>query len=600
MGLEPAQVTFHPRLTVVYGASDTGKSFVTEAIDYMLGARKLNVIPEAERYSQILLGVVLPDGSVITLVRGLRSTIIKVYRSDVRDVVHHSPDLVLAAQHSTKGSANLSRFLLSQIGLDNTLISTNDRGNTKLLAFRDLLHLCLVSETRMVSPVPPALRAAGTNGQTAYRSALKLMLTGAGEPPTATGPNPAQRRVHKGKITLLDGLIIDLQRQLTNDSNQRDLEQQLARLIATLNSRSSALREVADRQVEAVAQRTTLSVTLAQYDERLAEIDSLLGRFGLLRSQYESDLARLAMVNEAGSLLGYFTTGACVFCGAEPEHQRPTHSEQETTALHAAVDAESTKTRHLLGDLLLTIDGLRVQRDELAQLRDNHRAQAETVTGEITRITEEELRPLEAETAELMAKRSEIERDLGLHERIEELETVKQSLVAEGAVPGGRPSGSIPARVIVGFERAIQHALEVWRVRFTGEVDYDQYTAEMSVGGKTRAGHGKGMRAVLNAAFTVALADLCLSQEHSHPGFIVLDSPLVTYREPGTRDAALPDSVKDYFYRGLLHNFAGQAIVVENGDPPADITEEAEVYMFSRERDGQRFGFFPTEAAAGQ
>jgi len=332
MGRETARVVFDPRLTIVYGASDTGKSFVTESIDYMLGARKLSLIPEAEGYSQILLGIALPDASVITLMRAPHSGRVSVFEDDVRDLVYRSPDLVLSAQHSPRTTKNLSRYLMERIGLDGSLLATNDSGGTKLAGFRDLLHLCLISETRMVSKVSPVLRtSSGTSGQTAHKSALKLLLTGEGE----------------------------------------------------------------------------------------------------------------------------------------------------------------------------------------------------------------------------------------------------QS-----------------------FDRAMERTLDAWRVRREEEVAYDQYAAELYVGERSRSGHGKGMRAVLHAAFTTALADYCLQQRRSHPGFIVLDSPLVTFREPGEHEADLRQSVPRHFYRHLLNAFRGQAIVVENTDPPSDILDQAQVYMFSREAHGQRFGFFPLTSSS--
>lgn len=169
MGRETARVDFDPRLTIVYGASDTGKSFVTESIDYMLGARKLNLIPEAEGYSQILLGIALHDASVITLMRAPQSGRVSVFEDDIRDLVYRSPDLVLSAQHSPRTTKNLSRYLMERIGLDGSLLATNDSGGTKLAGFRDLLHLCLISETRMVSKVSPVLRTSGTSGQTAHK-----------------------------------------------------------------------------------------------------------------------------------------------------------------------------------------------------------------------------------------------------------------------------------------------------------------------------------------------------------------------------------------------------------------------------------------------
>ncbi|WP_405539633.1 hypothetical protein OG787_46785 [Streptomyces sp. NBC_00075] len=105
------------------------------------------------------------------------------------------------------------------------------------------------------------------------------------------------------------------------------------------------------------------------------------------------------------------------------------------------------------------------------------------------------------------------------------------------------------------------------------------------------------MRAVLHASFAIPLTSMCLRREDSHPGFVVLDSPLATDREPGMRDADLPDGVMQHFYRILLTDFTGQAIVVENSDPPAHIEEQAQVYMLSREARGHRFGFFPQSSS---
>lgn len=594
-GKETAQVVFDPRLTVIYGASDTGKSFVTEAIDYMLGARKLSLIPEADGYTQILLGIELPDGQVITLMRGPNSARVNVFNQDLRGLIYRAADLELTAQHHGRTSKNLSRYLLERIGLDGALIATNDTGGTKAVAFRDLLHLCLVSETRMVAKTPPVLLSTGASGQTARKSVLNLLLTGQGEQASAVQPNTGQRRVHKGKISLLDELVLDLQRQLDpQGGNESELAEQLRRILTHQDGAAVSLRGVADRHAQAIGRRAALSVALGQHDQRLTEVDDLMGRFGLLGSQYESDLARLVMVEEAGSLLGYFRIGTCVFCGAEPEHQSAGHDAQETTALHTAVLAEDTKTRQLLSDLHLTIDGLREQREEIAGQRARNLEDSAATDREIAGV-EEELRPLENQAAELMSARSRVEEQLGLHRRIQELEDVRAGLVADGAVPGGPPSRGIPAGTLAEFDRAIARTLEQWQVR-VHDMAYDQYSGELYVGDHARAGHGKGMRAVLHSAFAVSLADHCLRKEHHHPGFVVLDSPLVTYRQPGVRrtdDPDLPDSVIDYFYRDLLQRFAGQAVVVENTDPPADVAAHAQVYMFSRDPQEHRFGFFP-------
>ena len=50
----PATVTFGYGLNVIYGASNTGKSFIVEAIDFMLGGKPpLRDIPERVGYDRL-------------------------------------------------------------------------------------------------------------------------------------------------------------------------------------------------------------------------------------------------------------------------------------------------------------------------------------------------------------------------------------------------------------------------------------------------------------------------------------------------------------------------------------------------------------------
>src|SRR5215471_15407402 len=65
-----ASVEFGAGLNLIYGASDTGKSFVVEAIDFMLGGKTaLRDIPERLGYSVVLLGIETMQGEQFTLWR---------------------------------------------------------------------------------------------------------------------------------------------------------------------------------------------------------------------------------------------------------------------------------------------------------------------------------------------------------------------------------------------------------------------------------------------------------------------------------------------------------------------------------------------------
>jgi hypothetical protein len=123
--------------------------------------------------------------------------------------------------------------------------------------------------------------------------------------------------------------------------------------------------------------------------------------------------------------------------------------------------------------------------------------------------------------------------------------------------------------------------------------------------GKERAANGKGVRAILHAAFKVAIMIHCHRRKLPHPGFVLLDTPLLTYREPmdvprygelEVDEAALKaTSLDQRFYRHLARLAPiGQVIVLENSDPPEDIGDYATVTTFAkRSGPGQRYGFFP-------
>jgi hypothetical protein len=141
----------------------------------------------------------------------------------------------------------------------------------------------------------------------------------------------------------------------------------------------------------------------------------------------------------------------------------------------------------------------------------------------------------------------------------------------------------------------VQQIPQSWKVPSANDVTYDQSTAEITVNGRPRGSRDKGMRSVIHAAFSTALAGYTAARDLPHSGFVVLDSPVLTCREPHEQDVQLTHKVVEHFYRGLLNDVPGQVVVVENGDPPRDLDECATMYAFSTPG-SERAGFFPEQA----
>ncbi len=115
----PALVTFGPGLNVIYGASDTGKSFVVEAIDFMLGGKTaLKDIPERVGYDRILMGIETIAGDKHTVSRSAEGGRFKVYAGLHTGLPPAgTEERELGDQHNERSSDNLSAFLLELSGL---------------------------------------------------------------------------------------------------------------------------------------------------------------------------------------------------------------------------------------------------------------------------------------------------------------------------------------------------------------------------------------------------------------------------------------------------------------------------------------------------
>ena len=601
--VEPASVEFGPQLTLIRGPSDTGKSFIVDALDFMMGASALKEIPERAGYSTVLLGLELPGGDRVTLSRSVLGGSFSLFLSDIRQGPLPVADETLAPRHSPRADSNVSRYLLKQVDLDDKRVRKNARGETDTLSFRNLAHLCLVDETQMQSETPPALTGNYVS-KTKEISVLKLILQAEDDSTVVAVPSGQETaRVSGAKLEVIDSLIAEVEAKLSETPDAEQLRDQLARLNNSINEQNTTMSQVWTRRAEASEALRQAQQSLGASRTGLAEVLALQGRFGLLRTQYESDLARLATVKEAGNLLGYFTAGACPFCGAEPDHQHYNlECEGDPTAFSDSVEAEIQKTQSLRGDLLLTIEDLGHRETQVRASIQSANALIDEWQ-QTLRAIQEELAPQQNDLRELVALRSGIEKSLGYYDQIADLQRMKAQIEDGAQVDAAEVAEGLNLGALREFSSEISKRLGDWGYPDAETVRYDRAQQDIQAGDQFRSAHGKGVRAILHAAFTLGLAQYCFDRDIAHPGFVVLDSPLVTYRPPNNPDddevdAALPAGILAAFYRDVQSRFDGQVIIMENLDPTEPLDEDSVDEVFTKRSDLGRYGFFPAKATA--
>ena len=144
--------------------------------------------------------------------------------------------------------------------------------------------------------------------------------------------------------------------------------------------------------------------------------------------------------------------------------------------------------------------------------------------------------------------------------------------------------GDLPTTIAESFAQCVEVILKAWHFPDAERVYFDAKARDLVIGGKLRTARGKGLRAITHAAFTISLLEYCRLNSTPHPGFVVVDSPLLAYREPEGDDVdLLGTDLNAQFYTyltGLLDD--RQVVVIENRDPPAAIAARPNVVMFSK------------------
>jgi len=319
-------------------------------------------------------------------------------------------------------------------------------------------------------------------------------------------------------------------------------------------------------------------------------------RFALLEQQYLSDLRRLESIAEAGARLGQMNEERCPVCGATAEHQEHEHQKAEAAPEDVAQSclAEAAKIRLLISDLRLTRADNDREVARLDELSMQAKERVRIVASQLTEMLKPRVEVALQRLLESQANRDTYRRALELHGRMNELQGLQADL---GLAAPGKGAELESARVrsdeAEAFSKEVESLLRDWHFPGLDRVTFSEGDQDIVISGRTRASHGKGVRAIAHAAFNLALLKFCHKEERPHPGFVLIDSPLVVYREPDTDEGGFSHDVKDAFYRSLARQFqSSQAIIFENEDPPSDLGDDANIIRFSGAQRGRQ-GFIP-------
>ena len=595
---QDAIIDFKDGLNVIAGASDTGKSFAFECIDYALGSSsKLKEVPEVDGYQSVFLEIEDIGRRVIfTIERGIPEEIknkMTIYYSNYQDK-DRAKNEKMSSKHSAKTS--LSKKLLNYCGCIYNNVKKNAE-KTQSFTFRSFIPLIMISELRITATYSPIYRAdsRGSTFATSEKSVFKTVISGTDYEKKEKKENTEIAKAElKGKIEQLKQIINEI--RLENNDLMKGVEDIKLEKSTEIIELNKFIKEKTD---EIKKHELEYKNTQAEIEFENTELKRLLNnnnKFKLLKKNYLSDLDRLEFINDAFDLTQQLVEVECPICHSPMKINEIEKSDD----YYEALVAEKLKIEVQLTELDKTIKDLS---DEIMNKEENI-SKLENHKDEIKDILNNKLGPIVAEKVEQVQNLLEIQEKINLitrnKKRMDKYYTEInewQEKIDSTVQNKGNKKENLPDEYTNELCMEIKQLLK--KCDFIGEEDdikYNSATNDVKIGDKEKASFGKGARAIINSTFLIGLMNYCYKKNLCHPGFVVLDSPLTIYKEKDKKDGVdetITKGTKEKFYEMLAEQKNGQIIIFDNEEPSSTVKKKINYLHFSGDSSVGRKGLIP-------
>ena len=590
----PAALYFTNGANIIAGASDTGKSYVLNCLKFIFGAKNPpKNIDESAGYTMLTVEFENEDGSCFSLQREL------TLRAPIMLLEEGEQPKKLAAKHKEGDFRNLSNYLLEKISLnDKQLLGGKASLNTAALSIRVMEKLFVVDEARIVAEQSPLGTGQNTESTT-EESLLRTVLTGVDDSEARALKKDLQSSFSiQQKISAIEYLLARLHPQGEEplELEADKLEEELQREEALLESREAELNAAISNNNILLQEKRRIVGDISSLDLMLAENRNLLERFGSLKGKYQSDRERLVGIGEASGLLALYEDVACPTCGGQIHQESPCAAPAD---LVPAVQAEIAKIDWHMNELETVTQDLIISIDKSDSELSLHTSQLEFVEFSLGSSISEKLDLVNKSKTACSGLNSQV---LSLRHAIKSIQALKAEMdeLAKGLDEKQEEYTAVDfASELSALSTAIEQVLKRWGFPDHIPTTFDLKTRDLVIGGKPRQSFGKGYRAIGFSAFIIGLMQH-LTPLGRHPGFVVLDSPLTTYKqadqergeEISEEDLIAGDMIYS-FYSDIAENYKDKQIIIfDNQEPDLSIIPHVNYMHFSRRRGVGRFGFF--------
>ncbi|WP_029295238.1 hypothetical protein [Chryseobacterium hispalense] len=567
-----AFIRFKNGLNVISGPSNTGKTFIFDCLDYMLGSSdKLKEIPELKGYSNIFLEIET-DNKFFTIETDIKkNNIYKLYRSKINNL-NTQPE-ILKRKLDQNAKDNLNSFFLNLNNIDNKKIRKNAKGDTISLSYRNVIKLALIDEERIITKDSPIV--SHYTRETEESNTLRFFLTGNDDSNILKKISSQEIQRRKGKIDLLYEFINNA--NIDSNLNSAEIEDQLKRIDISLNNFTLNFNRIKKDYLSVENDFTNKNAEYVDLNKRHNEITELLKRSYILEQQYNSDILRLKSTIESGIFMSENNEASCPTC-----KQEITTTTLDIDKIIVSCESEIQKINSLLKELKVSQNLISEEKKDIDKKLLSVTIELEQLRIKLQDGIGTELEKTIETLANLNNKKSQL---TGIQDIINKTNTFSQTIKElESSIPTNK--GNYPSLTSDITKKLCKKMSEILKdIGESKTVNYSSESFEFEIGNSFRNTYGKGYRAIYYSVYIIALHEI-IEDSTFKIGVPVLDSPLVTYKKPNASGEEIDLNLAMDFYRYLSKTKIRQTIIIENEVPPQDILNKINHIQFKGFGDG--------------
>lgn len=564
-------------VNIIYGPSNTGKTYIVKCIDYMFGSEREPIdISTGYQYIKI---IVRTQCGTITMSRKIGENKIEVSSND---------NNVPSGKYATKASRTnydktINSVWLSLIGINDLhLVISNENYKKQILSWRTFSHMFMLTETKIISEYSAILSGRDTSN-TAVIASLIFLLSGQDFAETETKDTKEIKEAKKNAVKAyinkelfsLSERNQELLAQLKENPNI-DIAVEIEKIMAEISTNEKRINSSIEENQKILAQ-------LYEKNENLSECNVLLNRYDELTTQYDADLKRLNFIVDGEANLNASFSTHCPFCDGEVVVKK------NQNYIDAA-KSDYKKIKLQAKDLESASKELRSEKLSLEQEIGTLMAKKKS----IEELIEKELKP---QVFNLKEKLSTYKDAIECQKEIDILKKLSEQKTADMIENDTDEESELKFKVkehldysfINELSNGIKSFLENCNYDNLLSVIFDKADMDIVINGKKKSSNGKGYNAYFNSVVAIVLSRYMASKAKYSPDFLVLDSPILSLKEKETKKPS--ETMRNTLFENIVDNQKGiQTIVIENEIPEINY-KDANIIHFTKEKNNGRYGF---------